>query len=119
MPTGTITIKPTDILALEAKQPVYKNKYNGFVYVTRENRNKSGLYGDAGISNRKINIMIKEGYAIQQNDGGIIRTDKCLPDQPTNQLIPPAIQSELEELRQIAVRYAALRDKLFELLEDL
>ena len=119
MPKGFIQIKPTDILQLEALAPVYQNKYNGFIYVTKEQRNKPGIYD--GISNRKINAMIKEGYAIKEKDGAVVRSAKGTPliSNPQSAAIQPAIQSELEELRQIAVRYTALRDKLFELLEDL
>lgn len=120
MPTGIIQIKPDDIFTLDRTQPVYQNKYNGFVYVTKENKNKSGLY--IGISNRKINTMIKEGYAIKQEDGGVIRTSKMLLDtalNPQPPTIPQDLLDELNQLRIIAQRYETLKDKLFALLEDL
>ena len=79
MPTGFIQLKPETILQLEAMAPVYQNKYNGFIYVTEEQRNKPGIY--EGISNRKINAMIKEGYAIKEKDGAVIRSAKGMPAQ--------------------------------------
>lgn len=117
MPTGITNVTTELVQMLDHIAPLYQNKHNGFLYVPLEDRNKQHAY--LGISNRRINALIKAGYAIRQDDGGIVRTDKQLPSTAANVKIPDDMQQELDRLRVIETKHSVLVNKLFAILEDL
>lgn len=139
-------ITPARIATLETYGPLYRSQKQKTNFVPKNEINRCTV---KYLSNQTVFRMIKEGYAIQQPDGGIIRSDKPLINAEESTAAPkpldfrslPTTAEQYAAIKQVLQnpstrtsyshdelydmlfvqdqRYEALKDKLFSLLEDL